>query len=185
MKSWKSAVLGVTLLMGFAVPSQAATLTGDNVTVTINDLNGFVASNSGIVGDGTDVAIGLSLYDLNAGANNNEFVVSFDGSFCGLLNCPGTTTIELTDLNFSGGESLIGFTLLSSVFTDVSWVTTATSILFTFADQPGIGVMLTGRFDTGVSAVPVPAALPLLASGLGALGVVGWRRKRKLAQAHA
>jgi hypothetical protein len=27
--------------------------------------------------------------------------------------------------------------------------------------------------------VPIPAALPLLASGLGALGFVGWRRRRK------
>jgi hypothetical protein len=25
---------------------------------------------------------------------------------------------------------------------------------------------------------PVPAALPLLAAGLGALGLLGWRRKR-------
>lgn len=33
---------------------------------------------------------------------------------------------------------------------------------------------------TPVSAVPVPAALPLLASGLSALGFAGWRRRRKL-----
>ncbi len=31
--------------------------------------------------------------------------------------------------------------------------------------------------------VPVPAALRLLASGLGALGALGWRRKRKAAAA--
>jgi len=30
-----------------------------------------------------------------------------------------------------------------------------------------------------VAATPVPAALPLFATGLGALGLVGWRRKRK------
>ena len=30
-----------------------------------------------------------------------------------------------------------------------------------------------------VSAVPLPAALPLFASGLGVLGLLGWRRKRK------
>jgi len=30
-----------------------------------------------------------------------------------------------------------------------------------------------------VSAVPLPAALPLFATGLGALGLIGWRRKRK------
>ncbi len=32
------------------------------------------------------------------------------------------------------------------------------------------------------SATPLPAALPLFATGLGALGLLGWRRKRKHAQ---
>ena len=32
---------------------------------------------------------------------------------------------------------------------------------------------------TPVGAVPLPAALPLFATGLGALGLLGWRRKRK------
>ena len=31
-----------------------------------------------------------------------------------------------------------------------------------------------------VSAVPLPAALPLFATGLGALGLLGWRRKKKV-----
>jgi PEP-CTERM motif len=35
------------------------------------------------------------------------------------------------------------------------------------------------------SAVPLPAALPLFASGLGMLGLLGWRRKRKSAAAVA
>jgi DNA-binding transcriptional LysR family regulator len=30
-----------------------------------------------------------------------------------------------------------------------------------------------------VAAIPLPAALPLFATGLGALGLLGWRRKRK------
>jgi hypothetical protein len=37
-------------------------------------------------------------------------------------------------------------------------------------------------FDYAVgatSATPVPTALPLFATGLGALGLLGWRRKRK------
>jgi hypothetical protein len=29
------------------------------------------------------------------------------------------------------------------------------------------------------TATPLPAALPLFATGLGALGLLGWRRKRK------
>jgi len=32
---------------------------------------------------------------------------------------------------------------------------------------------------------PLPAALPLFATGLGALGLLGWRRKRKSAAALA
>jgi hypothetical protein len=34
-----------------------------------------------------------------------------------------------------------------------------------------------------VSEVPLPAALPLFAAGLGAMGLMGWRRKRKSANA--
>jgi hypothetical protein len=34
-------------------------------------------------------------------------------------------------------------------------------------------------FDGSVSIIPLPAALPLFASGLGALGLLGWRRKKK------
>jgi len=35
--------------------------------------------------------------------------------------------------------------------------------------------------DVELAATPLPATLPLFASGLGALGLLGWRRKRKAA----
>jgi hypothetical protein len=35
--------------------------------------------------------------------------------------------------------------------------------------------------DADVSATPIPAALPLFATGLGVMGLLGWRRKRKAA----
>jgi hypothetical protein len=41
----------------------------------------------------------------------------------------------------------------------------------------GVGPFLIGS----LVATPLPAALPLFASGLGALGLLGWRRKRKAA----
>jgi hypothetical protein len=37
------------------------------------------------------------------------------------------------------------------------------------------------RFLGTISPTPLPAALPLFATGLGALGLLGWRRKRKAA----
>ena len=36
------------------------------------------------------------------------------------------------------------------------------------------------NFTLEISATPIPAALPLFAGGLGALGALGWRKKRKL-----
>src|SRR5579872_3889058 len=38
-------------------------------------------------------------------------------------------------------------------------------------------------FVVNIGATPLPAALPLFANGLSALGLLGWRRQRKLADA--
>jgi hypothetical protein len=37
------------------------------------------------------------------------------------------------------------------------------------------------QFASDVDVVPAPAALPLFATGLGALGLLGWRRKKTAA----
>ncbi len=42
-------------------------------------------------------------------------------------------------------------------------------------DQP----ITVGTLDVTITQTPLPAALPLFATGLGALGLFGWRRKRK------
>jgi hypothetical protein len=42
-----------------------------------------------------------------------------------------------------------------------------------------------GTSGEAVAETPLPAALPLFASGLGALGLLGWRRKRKASAAIA
>ena len=49
---------------------------------------------------------------------------------------------------------------------------------FTFLNAP-VTDMTAGV--TGASTVPIPGALPLFATGLGALGLLGWRRKKKAA----
>jgi hypothetical protein len=50
---------------------------------------------------------------------------------------------------------------------------------------PGLTLELSQDLDnvvgTAAAATPLPAALPLFATGLGALGLLGWRRKKKSA----
>ena len=46
--------------------------------------------------------------------------------------------------------------------------------------QDAFGVLSPASVKVSVSAVPIPAALPLFVSGLGALGLLGWRRKKRI-----
>lgn len=56
---------------------------------------------------------------------------------------------------------------------------------FAFIRVSNTSRLVSADFDTAeglnVAPVPLPAALPLLAAGLGAMGVMGWRRKRRTA----
>lgn len=48
-------------------------------------------------------------------------------------------------------------------------------------DLSGYTLEFSAGIQNSAAATPLPAALPLFASGLGALGLLGWRRKRKVA----
>jgi hypothetical protein len=54
-------------------------------------------------------------------------------------------------------------------------VGSATFFLITSGGVTSTSVDLSGT----ASPIPLPAALPLFATGLGALGLLGWRKKRK------
>ena len=45
--------------------------------------------------------------------------------------------------------------------------------------------ILLGQMTANVSAIPIPGALPLFATGLAGLGLLGWRRKKKAAPLNA
>lgn len=77
---------------------------------------------------------------------------------------------------------VIDFALMSG-WSNISWFTfTAPFGVVSCSDTCSI----VGFDDVTVQAqTPIPAALPLFATGLGALGLLGWRRKRKAAVALA
>jgi hypothetical protein len=56
--------------------------------------------------------------------------------------------------------------------TEVNFRNGAVSFTDTFSSS------VTGTATPNVNAVPLPATLPLFATGLGALGLLGWRRKK-------
>jgi hypothetical protein len=55
---------------------------------------------------------------------------------------------------------------------------------FSLPDISGEGFAIT-TFTASPSVTPLPAALPLFATGIGAMSLLGWRRKRKDAAAVA
>jgi hypothetical protein len=65
--------------------------------------------------------------------------------------------------------------------------TTASAFVDPYFSAPAGYTILTslGIGNLAPSAVPIPAALPLFASALGALGLFGWRRKKAAAAATA
>ena len=52
---------------------------------------------------------------------------------------------------------------------------------FAVLDDDSVLIALSTQGAAVPNPVPVPAALPLFATGLSALGLIGWRRKRKRA----
>ena len=101
-----------------------------------------------------------------------------------LWNLTGTTGQVL---NTSGGNSLVGTFLatnggqfqFSELQLDGEFINTGGNVQLVSGSQ----IETADGFT--VPSTPLPATLPLFAGGLGAMGLLGWRRKRKNAAAVA
>jgi hypothetical protein len=93
-------------------------------------------------------------------------VSSGNGTASGL----GTATVTL-DFIFKGGTGLFAG--------DTGEITVTETITRT---SPTAATISNGSYTgTLITATPLPAALPLFATGLGAIGLFGWRKKRQIA----
>jgi hypothetical protein len=140
----------------------------------------------------TDGHIG-TLADANILADD---LVLTDGSyhdeFSSLPHIQGTSlTASASGLFFDFSSNInayFGWSFLG--FEDASGALSAHPSTISFNLSPCCGdpnspMWVSESGNSQIAATPLPAALPLFATGLGALGLLGWRRKRKNAAALA
>lgn len=88
--------------------------------------------------------------------------IGFTGAAFSAINPPGSDVISLRFLN-PLGNSVDPLTQLAPAFMMIS---------------PAFGFTATSVTGFADPHVPLPATLPLFVTGLGALGLIGWRRRR-------
>jgi hypothetical protein len=121
---------------------------------------------------------------------NQEYTFSifltqdFSSSIVGITVSANSVPIVLSGTpGFWGDNTGLDATYgqMTGVFTPISTSTLISIGSIVFGSQ----VFMIGLDDVSVTGpdvagtTPIPGALPLFASGLGALGLLGWRRKRK------
>jgi hypothetical protein len=140
---------------------------------------------------------GSHAFALRILANGNVLVadtsaallLSSTGTILHTYTAPGVTFGELFSLNinpdgtsFWTGDDATGILYEFDIATGALITTLNTGV----GGSNLFGVSVFGEFTSGGGGVgggqvPLPAALPLFATGLGALGLLSWRRKRKSA----
>jgi hypothetical protein len=129
-------------------------ITSTNISVTGTNITPFTFTSWNSAG-GTISADGLSaMFD----TANNPFSFPSDFFGCGFPECglggnPNNFVISVSNLGFVDEQD----------------------VLYASADDAVASMHMTAA----TTATPLPAALPLFATGLGGLGLLGWRRKRK------
>jgi len=115
------------------------------------------------------------------------------GALTETLRLSFTTSVKLTDLLFRNSDHgvFVGSLMINGILFNTSATGELTAAVlsvlsagttFDFFSLAGDDNRIAKDFyisGATVSPVPLPGALPLFATGLGALGLLGWRRKKK------
>jgi len=126
---------------------------------------------------GTSCAAPSNFNGFSAATDTLDVLVSLAACDCFDLTLSETVTFQS---NVTGGQNGSFFfsdpTTLTYLDSDGS--TVPNLVLYDSTENGVIG--LSGQ-DFSPGETPIPATFPLFASGLGAMGLLGWRRKRKTA----
>lgn len=175
------AVVGTVLTGGIASAATVIIVAGGTTPAPSNKIstasipgNAFVTSNEILtVGDTAEFTYTalkkMTVSDIALSGTSSQSGDNMAKIVFGINSTPTTNFSSITSNagSGSGQGSLPGLSLLAGESFTIFWATTSDII-----GTAGI----TASFST--SAVPVPAALPLLAGGIAALGVAGRKKKR-------
>ena len=167
-------------LLGLAGGVQAATLVGNSISAEYDfpdlgtPLSVVYTPSTFTVGSGIETTLAISASQPTFDFSTDQLVITFVGGLGlnpGTFNGPVFTV--LSGNPFPAIDTVSGI-LASDVFeTGGKLALNWQSLSFTDGSQ----IVVTFAADT--LATPLPAALPLFASGGALLGFLGWRRKRK------
>jgi hypothetical protein len=138
-------------------------------------------------------SVTVAIYDQGPGSTVGSLVYSQTfSSFASMTNTGNATdvvTVNVGNLALASGSYLLFLYNPSNLGIPGYASSGSGSEIFVSSATPNPTVGQTYGFDVGYNAgvsingtigtTPLPAALPLFATGLGALGLLGWRRKRK------
>lgn len=146
-----------------------------NIEFSVN-----LGSSSFNLGDGS-VQLGLTNVGTGQHITLNPFSAfgdnsAYDGTNTRNGNKSGQQATT-SDIGFQNSENLTFLQFAGLGFNPNANDTYLVSLLLTGNNGQQLSVDET--IIAGTGATPLPAALPLFASGLGALGLLGWRKKRK------
>jgi hypothetical protein len=191
---------------GFIVSPLSGSLAGDSVKIDLTfDTSSFnsvytnVPSFSSLVssgGGGASVGVSVSFYS-SAGAILQEIESSnLGGSATDASQRGGSQQFLSGSSNFAGVTTQNLFTMSvanraipASITQSVDLKNIPLSVYFLMSESGPFGFSVSGNLDFGnfqvtspiPSATPLPAAFPLFAAGLGVLGLLGLRKKRRSA----
>jgi hypothetical protein len=174
--------IGVDCAAGCGIVT--VTSSGTTYSFDVNLSSALVLHNAG--GNSAPDAVAFNLTGVTASSPNTvvsapTFSVPMDGygTFLAGVNCAVTTSGGICSPN---GISSLGNDLIFTITATAGQTLTGVGLdIAQASNQSNTGFAYASASGTDV--VPLPAALPLFASGLGGLYLLGRRRKRKAAEA--